>query len=87
MGRPRKQRRQPHGSAWHWKQTDCWYYTLPGTKSGAERQQSTKALWITDLRAEKSTWEFSACRMAEITRAIFGRVFGPLQLLGERGVR
>ncbi|HEX4131534.1 MAG TPA: tyrosine-type recombinase/integrase [Pirellulales bacterium] len=22
----------PHGSAWHWKQTDCWYYTLPGTK-------------------------------------------------------
>ena len=32
MGRPRKQRRQPHGSAWHWKQTDCWYFTLPGTK-------------------------------------------------------
>jgi len=27
MGRKRKQRRQPHGSAWHWKQTDCWYYT------------------------------------------------------------
>ena len=32
MGRNRKQRRQQHGSAWHWKQTDCWYYTLPGTK-------------------------------------------------------
>jgi len=32
MGRPRKQRRNSHGSAWHWKQTDCWYYTLPGTK-------------------------------------------------------
>lgn len=32
MARPRKQRRNPHGSAWHWKQTDCWYYTLPGTK-------------------------------------------------------
>lgn len=32
MGRSRKQRRNPHGSAWHWKQTDCWYYTLPGTK-------------------------------------------------------
>ena len=30
-GRP-KTRRQPHGSAWHWKQTDGWYYTLPGTK-------------------------------------------------------
>ena len=32
MGRKRKHRRQPHGSAWHWKQTDCWYYTSPGTK-------------------------------------------------------
>jgi integrase len=32
MGRPRKKRRQSHGSAWHWNQTDCWYYTLPGTK-------------------------------------------------------
>ena len=32
MGRPRKKRRQSHGSAWYWKQTDCWYYTLPGTK-------------------------------------------------------
>jgi len=27
-----KTRRQSHGSAWHWKQTDSWYYTLPGTK-------------------------------------------------------
>jgi len=32
MGRSRRQRRKQHGSAWHWKQTDCWYYTLPGTK-------------------------------------------------------
>ena len=32
MARPRKQRRNPHGSAWHWNQTDCWYYTFPGTK-------------------------------------------------------
>lgn len=31
MGR-KKTRRQAHGSAWHWKQTDCWYYTLPGTE-------------------------------------------------------
>lgn len=31
LGR-KKSRRQSHGSAWHWKQTDCWYYTLPGTK-------------------------------------------------------
>jgi integrase len=26
------QRRQRHGSAWYWKQTDCWYYTPRGTK-------------------------------------------------------
>ena len=32
MGRKRKQRRQSHGSAWHWRQTDAWYYTMPGTK-------------------------------------------------------
>jgi integrase len=31
LGRKRS-RRQPHGSAWYWKQTDCWYYTLPGAK-------------------------------------------------------
>jgi len=30
--RRRKKRRQSHGSAWHWKQTDTWYYTLPGTE-------------------------------------------------------
>ena len=24
--------RQARGSAWHWRQTDCWYYTQPGTK-------------------------------------------------------
>lgn len=28
----RRKRRQSHGSAWHWQQTDCWYCTLPGTK-------------------------------------------------------
>jgi hypothetical protein len=32
MARNRKQRRQQHGSAWHWKQTDSWYFTEPGTK-------------------------------------------------------
>ena len=32
MARNRKQRRQQHGSAWHWKQTDCWYSTEPGTR-------------------------------------------------------
>lgn len=31
-GAGRRSRRQSHGSAWHWKQTDCWYYTKPGTR-------------------------------------------------------
>ncbi len=25
-------RRRKRGAAWHWKQTDTWYYTAPGTK-------------------------------------------------------
>lgn len=32
MAKIDKKRRQRSGRAWHWKQTDCWYYTLPGTK-------------------------------------------------------
>ena len=24
--------RQSQGSAWHWKQTDCWYCTIPGAR-------------------------------------------------------
>ncbi len=31
MARNRK-RRQAHGSAWHWRQTDAWYITEPGTR-------------------------------------------------------
>jgi len=26
-----KRQRRPRGSAWHWRQTNCWYYTPPGT--------------------------------------------------------
>jgi len=32
MRKKTKKRRQSHGNAWHWKQTDCWYYTMPRTK-------------------------------------------------------
>ena len=32
MGTSGKRQRRPRGSAWHWKQTDCWYYTPPGSK-------------------------------------------------------
>lgn len=27
-----KRQRRPRGSAWHWRQTDGWYYTPPDTK-------------------------------------------------------
>jgi integrase len=32
MAKTKPKRRQRHGSAWYWKQTDCWYYTPPGSK-------------------------------------------------------
>jgi integrase len=32
MSTPPRSRRRRHGQAWYWKQTDCWYYTPPGTK-------------------------------------------------------
>ena len=48
MGRKRS-RRQQHGSAWQWKQTDCWYYTLPDTKNRLplfdEQGPQTTGLW------------------------------------------
>ena len=31
MGTNGGRQRRPRGSAWHWRQTDCWYYTAPGT--------------------------------------------------------
>ena len=32
MGENGKRRRQRRGAPWYWKQTNCWYYTTPGTK-------------------------------------------------------
>lgn len=32
MSADSSRRRQRHGSAWYWKQTDCWYFTPSGTK-------------------------------------------------------
>jgi hypothetical protein len=64
-GRKTKIRRQSHGSAWHWKQTDAWYYTQPGTKKrfplfdqDGERirgKQNKEAADIALVR-EKLTW-------------------------------
>ena len=69
MGRKRKQRRQPHGSAWHWKQTDCWYYTQPGTKKRVGlfdengeriRGKANKEAADLALAREKLSWETEA---------------------------
>jgi len=69
MGRKRRDRRQPHGSAWHWKQTDCWYYTMPGTKKrvplfdeGGQRirGKGNKEAAELALAKEKLSWEAEA---------------------------
>ena len=69
MGRKRKQRRQSHGSAWHWKQTGCWYYTMPGTKKRVPlfdeegqriRGESNKEAAELALAKEKLSWEDGA---------------------------
>lgn len=67
MARKRKQRRQSHGSAWHWQQTDCWYYTLPGTKKRISlfnddgeriRGRENKEAAELALAKEKLAWEY-----------------------------
>ena len=66
MRRKRKQRRQPHGSAWHWKQTDSWYFTQPGTKKRVAlfdedgqriRGKENKEAADLALAREKLRWE------------------------------
>lgn len=61
-----KKRRQSHGSAWHWKQTDCWYYTLPGAKKRVAlfdeqgqriRGKENKEAAEIALAREKLTWD------------------------------
>ncbi len=43
MARTRKSRRQQHGSAWHWKQTDCWYL--------ADLTNTASPEWVTLCKA------------------------------------
>lgn len=65
MGRQRKQRRQPHGLAWHWRQTDCWYSRQPGTnkrmplldETGARiRGKENKEVGELALARERLSW-------------------------------
>ena len=66
MGKKRKKRRQPHGSARFWKQTGCWYYTRPGTKKRVPlfdengeriRGKGSKEAAELALAKEKVSWE------------------------------
>lgn len=66
MGRKRKKRRQAHGSAWHWKQTDCWYCTRPGTRQRIPlldeqgeriRGKANREAADLALAREKLTWD------------------------------
>jgi len=57
----RKARRRPRGSAWHWKQTDGWYYTPPGTKQRvALRDESGRSIRGAE---NKSTAELALARL------------------------
>ncbi len=65
MGRKARKRRQSHGPAWLWKQTDCWYYTQPGTKKRVAifdengeriRGKENKEAAEVSLAREKLTW-------------------------------
>ena len=74
MGRKRRQRRQSHGSAWHWKQTDCWYYTMPGSRKRVPlfdeqgeriRGKKNKEAAEFALAREKLSWETEAGSVAD----------------------
>jgi len=69
MGRKKKSRRQSHGSAWHWKQTDSSYFTLSGTNKQVAlcdedgeriRGASNKEAAELALAKEELTWEEEA---------------------------
>jgi hypothetical protein len=66
MGKKTKKRRQSHGSAWLWKQTDYWYYTPPGARKRVAlfdekgeriRGKENKEAAEIALAREKLTWE------------------------------
>jgi integrase len=76
MGRKAKKRRQTHGSAWLWKQTDCWYYTLPGTRKRVAlfddegnriRGKENKEAADLAIAREKLSWETDASGLPEDT--------------------
>ena len=95
MARNRKKRRQQHGSAWHWKQTDSWYYTEPGTKKRVPlvdecgeriRGKECKETVEIALAKEKLTWEGERERvfLAAMANARRPRLLGVYPVLQAR---
>ena len=60
----RGSRRRSHGSAWHWKQTDGWYYTLPGTKRRRPLvdENGKRVRGKENKQAAELGWHASNCR-------------------------
>lgn len=96
MGRKRKVRRRAHGSAWHWRQTDCWYYTLPGTKKrvalfdengerirGRENAEAAERA----LAREKLSWEAEGATPGGGGEWLVVRVCSEYLQYCERGVK
>jgi hypothetical protein len=95
MGRKAKKRRQSHGSAWHWKQTDCWYYTLPGARKrvalfdeNGERIRGTQNKEAAEiaLAKEKLTWDDHATGLPVGGEWLVARVCSDYLQYCERGL-
>ena len=95
MARKAKKRRQSHGSAWHWKQTDCWYYTMPATRKRVAlfdeqgqriRGKENKETAEIALAREKLSWEGDAAGVSGGGEWIVARVCSEYLQYCERGV-
>lgn len=95
MGRKANKRRQSHGSAWHWRQTDCWYYTMPGSKKRVAlfdeegqriRGKENKELAEVALARERLSWESESGGVAGGGEWIVARVCSDYLQYCERGL-
>ncbi|MCH7727831.1 MAG: tyrosine-type recombinase/integrase [Planctomycetes bacterium] len=95
MRKKTKKRRQSHGNAWHWKQTDCWYYTMPRTKKRValfdeqgqriRGKENREAASIAFAR-EKLTWDAETADILGGGEWIVARVCSEYLQYCERGL-
>ena len=72
MVRKRKGR-QSHGSAWHWRQTDCWYCTLPGTSALRSSTKTGSGSWGRRRKPPTARWVDEAIGL-QMARRYNGRI-------------